>query len=90
MKAWFDSQMVIGTDKDGKELPPKAIVFFHLYKDATTQPAIPYTFDGPATEAHKKAYPGQWKIFEEGQVSPEMREASKPPTFIDKLIALTE
>lgn len=88
MEAWFDSQTVIGTDQNGNELPPKEVVFFHLHKAATTQPAVPFTFDGPATEAHKKEYSAAWQAYEDSlqkavPVEEEMQAA--PVSFMDKL-----
>jgi hypothetical protein len=70
MEAWFDIQdmtenVIVPDTSDMKEVVRKGVVFFHLRKASTACPtAVPFEFDGPATEEHKKAYASQWAAFE--------------------------
>lgn len=42
-------------------------LWFHLDRPANTQPAVPFEFDGAATEDHKKQFASQLKAFEESE-----------------------
>lgn len=82
-------------EKDG-------VLFFKMRKEAITQPAIPFEFEGPASDRHKKDYPKELQTFldtlpEEDvietilvvpeAVQVEMKEASEATSF-EKLTTL--
>lgn len=59
-------------EKDG-------VVYFHLERaSAAGSPAIPFVFEGPATDKHKSEYKAAWKAFtKEKEVEKDVVTANK-------------
>lgn len=84
MKASFYEKEVIETDKNGKPLEPKKVLFFKMSRHSMAgKEAIPFEFDNVATEKHKKDYPQAWMEFN----APSEEEAAEVPAKKSKKAA---